>query len=125
MPKSVDSSIHIYHWGKVLYCLPCFSHTGNGMKHKWTIIIGVLSAATLFSMCTLAIIVLGRSRSRKYIEEDPKAVLKSSAAHKSYSWQKQYLQKEGLEGQIYLIQVRVKNIRLYICMFSTNLSIAA
>lgn len=56
-------------------------------------------------MCTLAIIILRQSRSEKDIEEDPKAVSKSLTAHKSFSLQNQYLQKEGLEGQIYLIQV--------------------
>ncbi|KAK3028187.1 hypothetical protein RJ639_039470 [Escallonia herrerae] len=67
-------------------------------SHKWTIIICILAAVTLLSMCTLAIIVLGRKRSRKGSEEDPKAISKTFSTKKSFSMQNQHLHTEIMEG---------------------------
>ncbi|KAI3467567.1 hypothetical protein Pfo_024230 [Paulownia fortunei] len=69
---------------------------GTKKVHKWTIIIGLLSAVTLLSMCTLAIILLRKNRSQEQNEEDPKAFSKNLSA-KSHSLQKQYPHKEKME----------------------------
>ncbi|KAL8106344.1 hypothetical protein AgCh_029939 [Apium graveolens] len=71
----------------------------GGHDHKWVIIIGVLAAATLLSICTLAIILLRRRRSREYNEEDLKVqVSKTMSAHKSFSLQNKNLQREDIKG---------------------------
>ncbi|XP_063939366.1 lysM domain receptor-like kinase 3 isoform X1 [Daucus carota subsp. sativus] len=70
-----------------------------GRSHKWVIIVGVLAAASLLSICTLAIILVRRQRSRKYNEEDLKAhVSKTMSAHKSFSLQNKFLQREDITG---------------------------
>ncbi|KAM7487273.1 hypothetical protein LguiB_024757 [Lonicera macranthoides] len=69
------------------------------MNNKWTIIIGILSAVTLLSMGTLAIILLRRNRAQKAGEENPKAVSKTLSAHKSFSVQNKYRERmEDLTG---------------------------
>ncbi|KAA8529615.1 hypothetical protein F0562_034285 [Nyssa sinensis] len=88
--------------GWVLYVPMPMGKNGvsTGRGHKWTIIIGVLSAVTLLSMCTLAIILLRIKRSRKNSLENPKAtVSKSLRSNKSLSLQNQYQYKENTEGQ--------------------------
>ncbi|KAK1381503.1 Exopolysaccharide receptor [Heracleum sosnowskyi] len=71
----------------------------SGHNHKWVIIIGVLAAATVLSICTLAIILLRRHRSQNYKEEDLKAnVSKTMSAHKSFSLQNKHLQREDIRG---------------------------
>ncbi|XP_059636019.1 lysM domain receptor-like kinase 3 [Cornus florida] len=70
----------------------------KGMDHKWTIIIGVLSALTLLSMCTFVIILLRRKRTRKHNQEDQRAAVSNSmSANKSFSLQKQFVHKENME----------------------------
>lgn len=91
---------------KIEFYLPCFSHLLSGMmNNKWTIIIGILSAVTLLSMCTLAIILLRRNRARKASEENPKAVSKTLSAHKSFSVQNKYRERmEGETNSIYVLK---------------------
>ncbi|KAF8399752.1 hypothetical protein HHK36_015623 [Tetracentron sinense] len=69
----------------------------EGMKHKWSIIIGILSAVTLFSMGTLIVIILRRNRTRNNTEEDPKAVSKSLSSKRTSSMQNQYLHQKNIE----------------------------
>ncbi|KAL8035873.1 hypothetical protein ABFX02_12G123600 [Erythranthe guttata] len=64
--------------------------------HKWMIIVGILSCVTILTVCTLAIILLRRNKSRKRIVEDPKAFSKNSST-KSHSLKKQYTCREKME----------------------------
>ncbi|KAH7570348.1 hypothetical protein JRO89_XS05G0091100 [Xanthoceras sorbifolium] len=67
------------------------------IRHEWIIVIGILSAVTLLSIITLIIILLGRKKSRRNIEEDPKAASRSwSYSNRAFSLQKQ-LHKEHIE----------------------------
>ncbi|CAK9173744.1 unnamed protein product [Ilex paraguariensis] len=70
----------------------------KGKGHKWLIVVGILSAITLFSICTLTIIFLRRYKTRKGNDKDPKAVSKNLSAKKSFSLQNQYLHKEDISG---------------------------
>ncbi|XP_073057611.1 lysM domain receptor-like kinase 3 [Primulina eburnea] len=65
--------------------------------HRGTIIIAILSAVTLLSMCTLAIILFRRKKSKAQNKEDPEAFSKTVSAHKSGSLKKQYLQTDKME----------------------------
>ncbi|XP_073138790.1 lysM domain receptor-like kinase 3 [Henckelia pumila] len=58
--------------------------------NKGTIIIAILSAVTLFSICTLAIILFRRKRSKTQNKEVPESFSKNVSAHKSESLKKQY-----------------------------------
>ncbi|XP_057495609.1 lysM domain receptor-like kinase 3 [Actinidia eriantha] len=71
------------------------SSTGKG--HKWTILVGILSAVALLLLCTLAIILFMRNRYRKNSEKDMKTMSKSFTAGKLSSLQRQYTRKERME----------------------------
>ncbi|KAL1565642.1 lysM domain receptor-like kinase 3 [Salvia divinorum] len=73
------------------YGLPS-SEKGTKKAHKWILLIGILSSVTLLSVCSLAIILVGRKR-RQSKNEDPKSSLKTSSA-RAHSLQRQYTQKE-------------------------------
>ncbi|KAL3835597.1 hypothetical protein ACJIZ3_010333 [Penstemon smallii] len=63
---------------------------GAKMVHKWTIIIGLLSVVTLFSICALTVIILRKKRSQGQNHgEDPKAFSKNLSTKKSHSLQKE------------------------------------
>ncbi|KAL2519586.1 LysM domain receptor-like kinase 3 [Abeliophyllum distichum] len=64
---------------------------------EWTVIIGILAAVSLLSLCTLAIILTRRKRSQGCIEEDPKALSKTLSTNKSHSLQKRCTHKEKME----------------------------
>ncbi|KAI6694878.1 hypothetical protein NL676_022588 [Syzygium grande] len=68
----------------------------KGIKHKWTIVVGTLSAVLLISVLAL-IIIVGRRLSCQDAKEDPKAVSKTLSANKAYSFHNQYLHKENKE----------------------------
>ncbi|KAF8016499.1 hypothetical protein BT93_H1882 [Corymbia citriodora subsp. variegata] len=65
-------------------------HPKKGIKHKWTIVVGTLSAVLLISVLAL-IVILGRKLSCQDGKEDPKAVSKTLSANKAHSFHNQYL----------------------------------
>ncbi|KAI7998555.1 LysM domain receptor-like kinase 3 [Camellia lanceoleosa] len=65
--------------------------------HKWTIVVGILSAVALLSACTLAMIFFRRKMYQKNSEKNSKLVSKSSTANKFFSSQSQFLHKEKME----------------------------
>lgn len=68
----------------------------KGIKHKWTIVVGTLSAVLLILVLAL-IFILGRKLSCQDGDEDPKAVSKTLSANKAHSFHNQYLHKENKE----------------------------
>ncbi|KAL8519133.1 hypothetical protein ACS0TY_010175 [Phlomoides rotata] len=72
-------------------------HHGTKMGHKWMIVISLLSAVTLLSVCTLGIILLRKNKRRGNKKEDLKPFSKNSN-NKAHSLQRQYTQNERIEG---------------------------
>ncbi|KAG8366081.1 hypothetical protein BUALT_Bualt17G0038800 [Buddleja alternifolia] len=70
---------------------------GANMAHKWTIIISLLSAITILSICTLAIILINKKKRQGKNEEDPKAFSKNLITNKSHSLQKHFPRNENLQ----------------------------
>lgn len=65
------------------------------------LLIGILSAVTVFSICTLVVILFWRRRrSKSQNEEDAISSLKQSST-RARSMKRQYTQKEITEGQYY------------------------
>ncbi|XWS69053.1 hypothetical protein CRYUN_Cryun04dG0146800 [Craigia yunnanensis] len=67
----------------------------RGRRIKWTIIIAIISAITLFSTIALLIILIRRKKARM-TEEDPRPVSKSMSA-RAFSLQNQFVSKENIE----------------------------
>ncbi|KZV52683.1 lysM domain receptor-like kinase 3 [Dorcoceras hygrometricum] len=65
--------------------------------HRETIIVTILSAVTLLSICTLAIILFWRKKNKAHNKEVPEAFSKNLSAQKSDSLKKQYLRNHKLE----------------------------
>lgn len=87
-PASVDPLIHHF---------PYHFFAGAIKVHKWILVVGLLSAVTLLSICTLAIILVRRNRSRRLNEEDPKSISKNSST-RTHSLHRQYTHRD-MEGQ--------------------------
>ncbi|XP_075101224.1 lysM domain receptor-like kinase 3 isoform X1 [Nicotiana tabacum] len=65
--------------------------------HKWTILVGILSAVTVLSMCTVMIFIIRRNRLQKRAKEDRAAISKSLSTNKTMSLQRQYMYKDQTE----------------------------
>ncbi|KAK9934610.1 hypothetical protein M0R45_021747 [Rubus argutus] len=67
-----------------------------GSRHKWAILVGILSAVTLLSLSTLILLLFRRKAAEESVEV-PKAVSKTLSANKSFSLQNQLLHKQYME----------------------------
>ncbi|MCE0482105.1 hypothetical protein HAX54_040507 [Datura stramonium] len=65
--------------------------------HKWAVLIGILSAVTVLSMCTVIVFILRRNRLQRRSKEDPAAISKSFSTKKTMSLQKQYMYRDNTE----------------------------
>nr|AZL41251.1 LysM receptor kinase [Datisca glomerata] len=67
-------------------------------SRQWIIIVGILSAVSIISICSLIIIILRRKRLQQSNEEDPKlAVSKSLSGNRNFSLQHLSLNKENMQ----------------------------
>ncbi|XP_047269848.1 lysM domain receptor-like kinase 3 [Capsicum annuum] len=69
--------------------------------HKWTILVGIVSAVTVLSMCTVMMFILRRNRLHRRAKEDAAAISKSFSTKKTTSLQKQYMYKDNTEGLLF------------------------
>ncbi|KAK6787647.1 hypothetical protein RDI58_016172 [Solanum bulbocastanum] len=77
-----------------------FTHHSTGKNHKahkWMVLVGILSAVTVLSICTVIILILRRNRLQRRVKEDAAAVSKSFSTKKTMSLQKQYMYKDHTE----------------------------
>ncbi|KAJ8563196.1 hypothetical protein K7X08_031648 [Anisodus acutangulus] len=65
--------------------------------HKWTVLVGILSAVTVLSICTMMMFILRRNRLQRRAKEDPAAISKTFSTKKTMSLQKQYMYKDHTE----------------------------
>lgn len=79
--------------------MPCFLSSGS--RHKWAILVGILSAVTLLSLSTFILLLFRRKVAEESVEV-PKAVSKTLSANKSFSRHNQLIHKQYMEGQIKL-----------------------
>ncbi|KAK8310498.1 hypothetical protein V6Z12_D02G190100 [Gossypium hirsutum] len=97
--RNLTSNPDFINSGWVLYVpmakdrIPAVPKRKGGIK--WTIIIVILSAVTLFSMIAL-LIILVRRKAQQMSEEDPKPVSKSISA-RAFSLQNSFLYKDNIE----------------------------
>ncbi|CAN4100397.1 unnamed protein product [Withania somnifera] len=78
--------------------VPALPNTGKMQKaHKWTILVGILSAVTVLSVCTVMMFILRRNRLQRRHKENPGAISKSFSTKKTMSLQKQYMYKDHTE----------------------------
>ncbi|XVF02519.1 hypothetical protein REPUB_Repub04eG0182400 [Reevesia pubescens] len=68
----------------------------KGTRIKWTIVIVILSAVTLFSMIVLLIILIWRKKAQQVSEEDPKLVSKTMKA-RTFSLHNQFPYQDNIE----------------------------
>lgn len=84
-----------------VYLFCCFhsflSVEGTRKVHKWLLLLGILSAVAVLSVCTLVVVLFWRRRSKSQNVEDPKSSLKQSST-RARSMQRNYTQKEITEG---------------------------
>ncbi|XP_059299875.1 lysM domain receptor-like kinase 3 [Lycium ferocissimum] len=74
------------------------SSTGKKHKaHKWTVLVGILSAVTVLSICTVMIFIHRRKRWQRRNKKDPAAISKSFSTKKTMSLQKKYMYKDHTE----------------------------
>ncbi|XP_027773759.1 lysM domain receptor-like kinase 3 [Solanum pennellii] len=69
----------------------------NHKAHKWMVLVGILSAVTVLSICTVIVFILRRNRLQRRTKEDAAAVSKSFSTKKTMSLQKQYMYKDHTE----------------------------
>jgi len=67
------------------------------------VLVGILSAVTVLSICTVIVFILRRNRLQRRVKEDAAAVSKSFSTKKTMSLQKQYMYKDHTEGLLFSI----------------------
>ncbi|KAH0662916.1 hypothetical protein KY284_027847 [Solanum tuberosum] len=77
--------------------VPLPSTGKNHKAHKWMVLVGILSAVTVLSICTVIVFILRRNRLQRRVKEDAAAVSKSFSTKKTMSLQKQYMYKDHTE----------------------------
>ncbi|XP_050372303.1 lysM domain receptor-like kinase 3 [Argentina anserina] len=68
-----------------------------GNRHKWEIVVGILSGVTLLSLSIFVLLLFRRKAAAKENIEDPKVVSKTLSANKSFSLRNQLLHQQYME----------------------------
>ncbi|XP_024197374.1 lysM domain receptor-like kinase 3 [Rosa chinensis] len=68
-----------------------------GSRHKWAILVGILSVVTLLSLSTFILLLFRRKAAAKENMEAPKVVSKTLSANKSFSLHNQLLHQQYME----------------------------
>ncbi|KAL6193289.1 hypothetical protein ACLB2K_034373 [Fragaria x ananassa] len=68
-----------------------------GYRHKWEVLVGILSGVTLLSLSTFALLLIRRKAAAKENIEVPRVVSKTLSANKSFSLHNQLLHQQYME----------------------------